>query len=203
MSAQAWFSLPFFSWFRLCEKVANKKRLPYMPSTLRLVTPVASLRGQPARQGSATAVRRRLRLSASIYVMAAALHVYRVAYAVDTQAAYAPCAPTAPAPAPLRASRAAASRTLRAGLPRPSMRSTTRAVFAATPLTSITPARLKSHATRPVTTHSPRVMPFAETARAPCARYARRSPAADGGLRGNGGEAPPDRCGRGFIEGGG
>ncbi len=34
----------------------------------------------------------------------------------------------------------------------------------------LAPARLKSHATRPVTTHSPRVMPFAETARAPCAR---------------------------------
>lgn len=40
----------------------------------------------------------------------------------------------------------------------------------------LAPARLKSHATRPVTTHSPRVMPFAETARAPCARFARRSP---------------------------
>jgi len=30
--------------------------------------------------------------------------------------------------------------------------------------------------------------------RAPKARYARRSPAADGGLRGSGGDAPPDRC---------
>ena len=61
------------------------------------------------------------------------------------------------------------------GLPRPSMRSTTRAVFAPTALTSITPARLKGRATRPVTTHPPRVTSFAETARAPRARYARRS----------------------------
>jgi hypothetical protein len=35
------------------------------------------------------------------------------------------------------------------------------------------------------------------------ARYARRSPASDGGLRGSGGSSPPDRCGDGFIERGG
>jgi len=87
------------------------------------------------------------------------------------------------------------------GLHRHSMRCTTRAVFAS--LTCTTPARLKGRATRPATTRSPRVTPFAETARAPCARYARRSPAGDGGLRGSGGEAPPDRCAYGFIERGG
>ena len=47
------------------------------------------------------------------------------------------------------------------GLHRPSMRSTTRAVFAPTALTSITPARLKGRATRPATTRSPRVTSFA------------------------------------------
>jgi hypothetical protein len=45
------------------------------------------------------------------------------------------------------------------GLPRPSMRCTTRAVFAT--LTCTTPARLKGRATRPVTTHPPRVTSFA------------------------------------------
>ena len=60
--------------------------------TLRLVTPIASLRGQPARQGSATAVRRRLRRCLECdrdYRRRFMFVVSPMRYV--TQATYAPC----------------------------------------------------------------------------------------------------------------
>ena len=148
-------------------------------ATLRLCTPVASLRGQPARQGSATAVRRRqdVAMNAIVLTGGASCSLCRLRGMSSRLLTHAGCQPLR---LPLRYAHRGPLHPGRYGtrLHRPSMRFTTRAVFAATPLTCATHARLKSHATRPVTTHSPRVMPFAETARAPRARYARRSPTA-------------------------
>ena len=83
------------------------------------------------------------------------------------------------------------------------MRFTTRTVFAPVGTHLYLPPRASKAAPRGQRLRARRVSRPLRRRRAPKARYARRSPAADGGLRGSGGEAPPDRCAYGFIERGG
>ena len=61
------------------------------------------------------------------------------------------------------------------GLHRPSMRSTPRAVFAPA-LTSTCPRAPQKSRHAAAATQPPHIMPFAETARAPRSRFARKSP---------------------------
>lgn len=115
--------------------------------------------------------------------------------------AYARGLPTAAAPAPLRASRAVASRPLR-DRAAPSLHALHYAsgvrAYGAHLDYPRAPQRPR-HAVPFDRLRAPRVTSFAETARPPklatlegCLR-----------LRGSGGEAPPDRCAYGFIERGG